>query len=80
MIRSTPATDTAFARYAEARRARVLRVARLSATNGTIFHMRWPLTIARDAVMRWGGPESHFHRLDWLYGYATDESAADTGN
>ncbi|GLQ57568.1 FAD-dependent oxidoreductase [Devosia nitrariae] len=70
---------TAFARYAQARQTRVLRVARLSQTNGTIFHMRWPLTIARDAVMRWGGPESHFHRLDWLYGYdATDDLAAGT--
>lgn len=71
----------AFARYAEVRQARVLRVARQSQANGTIFHMRWPLTIARDAVMRSGGPEGHFRRLDWLYGYdATDDSAAGTGD
>lgn len=59
----------AFARYASARQRRVARVARLSASNGRIFHMRWPLSVARDTVMRMQGPRAHLDRLDWIYGY-----------
>lgn len=59
----------AFARYAKARQARVERVADLSASNGRIFHMKWPLSAARDAVMRAQGPRGHLGRLGWIYSH-----------
>lgn len=61
--------EAAFARYAAVRQSRVNRVAKLSASNGRIFHMRWPLSLARDTVMRLQGPRAHLDRLGWIYGY-----------
>lgn len=61
--------EAAFARYAAVRQKRVSRVARLSASNGRIFHMRWPLSLARDTVMRLQGPRAHLDRLGWIYGH-----------
>ncbi|KQT44918.1 hypothetical protein ASG47_15970 [Devosia sp. Leaf420] len=61
--------ETAFARYATARQARVERVAKLSASNGRIFHMKWPMSAARDAVMRAQGPRGHLNRLGWIYSH-----------
>jgi salicylate hydroxylase len=59
----------AFARYASARQSRVGRVAKLSASNGRIFHLRWPFSVARDMVMQLQGPRAHLDRLGWIYGY-----------
>lgn len=59
----------AFARYASVRQHRVARVANLSASNGRIFHMKWPLSVARDTVMRLQGPRAHLDRLGWIYGF-----------
>lgn len=61
--------EAAFTRYAAVRQKRVSRVARLSASNGRIFHMRWPLSLARDTVMRLQGPRAHLDRLGWIYGH-----------
>ena len=61
--------EAAFARFSQIRQERVRRVARLSASNGRIFHLRWPLSIARDAVMQLQGPRAHLKRLDWIYGH-----------
>lgn len=61
--------EAAFARYAAIRQERVGRVARLSASNGRIFHMGWPLSVARNTVMRLQGPRAHLKRLGWIYGY-----------
>lgn len=66
LIASDRAED-AFARFSALRRARVERVAAVSARNARIFHMRWPLSMARDLVMRLEGPRGHFRRLGWLY-------------
>lgn len=60
--------ETAFEKYEYARRRRVRRVARTSAANGRIFHMPWPLSIARDAVIALEGNRGHLRRLAWLYG------------
>jgi salicylate hydroxylase len=61
--------EAAFARYAAIRQPRVRRVAQLSASNGRIFHMRWPFSVARDTVMRLQGPRAHLKRLGWIYGH-----------
>jgi salicylate hydroxylase len=69
LLMTEPAADAAFRRYENLRRRRVERVVALSAANGRAFHMEWPFTAARDAVIRAQGPEGHLKRLDWLYGY-----------
>jgi salicylate hydroxylase len=69
LLMTEPRAESAFARYAAMRRKRVERVRRLSARNGMVFHMEWPFTWARDAVIALGGATGHLRRLAWLYGY-----------
>jgi salicylate hydroxylase len=61
--------ESAFTRFAAMRLPRVQRVQKLSVENGRAFHMDWPLSLARDVVIRTQGPTGHFRRLDWLYGF-----------
>ncbi len=61
--------DQALRRYAALRQPRVERVRKLSASNGFAFHLEWPFTLARNAVVKLQGPRGHLKRLDWLYGY-----------
>jgi len=37
--------------------------------NGFAYHLEWPFTLGRDAVIALQGPRGHLQRLDWLYGY-----------
>jgi len=60
--------EQAFAAYEAARRPRIARVRALSARNGRVFHLPWPLTIGRNMVVAGEAPEAHLERLDWLYG------------
>ncbi|WP_297110165.1 FAD-dependent monooxygenase [uncultured Devosia sp.] len=69
LLAGTETAETAMSRYAELRKPRIRRVAALSAENGRIFHMAWPLSMARDAVMRLQGPRAHLRRLDWVYAH-----------
>jgi salicylate hydroxylase len=69
LLMTEPDAASAFARYAAMRRPRVERVRRLSKSNGFAFHLEWPLTLARDAVIAMQGPRGHLRRLAWLYGY-----------
>lgn len=68
--------EVALARYAAIRQPRVAKVAALSASNGRIFHMSWPLSVARDTVMRVQGPRAHLDRLGWIYGHDVGERTA----
>jgi salicylate hydroxylase len=61
--------EAALEKYERGRRRRVERVARTSATNGRIFHMPWPLSIARNTVIGLQGKRAHLRRLTWLYGH-----------
>jgi salicylate hydroxylase len=67
LLMTEPTAEAAFRRYEAMRRTRVARVARLSASNAAIFHMNWPLSAARDLVMRLQGRTGHLKRLDWIY-------------
>ena len=78
LLVNTPRAEDALARYQQARQSRVTRVASTSATNGTIFHLPWPLTLARDLAITAQGGEGHMRRLDWLYGYAAHAQLAQT--
>jgi salicylate hydroxylase len=69
LLMTEPNADSAFSRFAAMRHARIERVQKLSAANGRAFHMRWPMTLARDFVIRTQGAQGHFRRLDWLYGF-----------
>jgi salicylate hydroxylase len=61
--------ESALRRYAALRQPRVERVRKLSTSNGFAFHLEWPFTMARNAVVKLQGPRGHLRRLDWLYGY-----------
>lgn len=63
---------TALARYAQERAARVARVQATSRANARTYHMRWPLRIGRDLVMRRLGPDGMRRRFDWLYDWRDD--------
>ncbi len=61
--------QSAFQAYASHRQNRVRRVAKISARNGRVFHLRWPLDQGRNAVVRRQGPLAHLKRLAWIYSY-----------
>ncbi len=61
--------ETALRRYQAIRQPRVQQVQKLSQSNGTAFHLEWPFSLARDAVVKAQGPLGHLKRLAWLYGY-----------
>jgi salicylate hydroxylase len=69
LLMTEPVAETAFERYVKLRRQRVERVRRISKSNALAFHMEWPFTLGRDAVIFAQGRHGHFKRLDWLYGY-----------
>lgn len=69
LLVETDGAGEAFARYAGMRQERTRRVAALSARNGRIFHLPWPLSQARDAVIAAQGPRAHLRRLGWIYDY-----------
>ena len=69
LLMTEPDAESAFRRYEAMRRPRVDRVRKISDFNGFAYHMEWPFTLGRNAVLRLQGPLGHFNRLDWLYGY-----------
>lgn len=58
----------AFAAYEAARRPKAGRAQRESRRQGGIYHLRAPLALGRDTVMRALGPGRMLARYDWLYG------------
>lgn len=62
-------TAAAAAAYAEARRARIRRVAAQTERQGAIYHLAPPLSLARDAVMRRLGPGAILAQVGWIYGF-----------
>jgi salicylate hydroxylase len=69
LLMTEPNGESAFERYAAIRRPRIERVRKLSARNGFAFHLEWPFTWGRDAVIALQGSTGHLKRLGWLYGY-----------
>ena len=69
LLVGTESAETAFSQYASLRQPRTERVAALSAQNGRIFHLPWPMSMARNLVMQMQGPRAHLRRLDWVYDY-----------
>ncbi|MCB9994102.1 MAG: FAD-dependent monooxygenase [Hyphomicrobiaceae bacterium] len=69
LLMSKPTALEALTEYAALRRPRVRKVQQISAWNGEIYHMSWPLTMGRDLVVWFQGPKAHLKRLAWIYGY-----------
>ena len=69
LLIAAPSAEAAFAQYEKIRRRRVARVARISAANGAIFHLPWPLSMARNTAIALQGSRGHLRRLAWLYGH-----------
>ncbi|MBF0680217.1 MAG: FAD-dependent monooxygenase [Devosia sp.] len=61
--------EAALARFASLRQPRVAKISALSASNGRIFHMPWPLSLGRNMIMRLQGRRAHLRRLGWIYGH-----------
>ena len=57
----------AFTQYEAQRSARTARVVRTAKRNGQIFHLGWPWSVARDAVLALKGTQTV--GLPWLYGF-----------
>lgn len=69
LLVTEPDATAAFAHFAALRKKRVAKVAALSRRNGFAFHLEWPFTIGRDAIVTMQGPLAQLERLNWLYNY-----------
>lgn len=69
LLVSEEQAETALEKYQQVRQKRVTRVAKTSASNGRIFHMRWPFSVARNLGIRLQGSRGHLRRLNWLYSH-----------
>lgn len=69
LLMTEPDAESALRRYQSIRQPRVERVRKTSDSNGFAFHLEWPFTVARNAVVKLQGPRGHLDRLAWLYGY-----------
>lgn len=57
------------AEYERLRKPRTTRLVETAATHGRIYHLRPPLSYARDMTMRMIGGERLVRRMDWIYGW-----------
>jgi len=57
----------AFRRYETSRRPRATRVERLSRRFGRLYHLRGPLRLVRNLILKRRDPEAALRRFDWLY-------------
>src|SRR4051812_20106459 len=61
------AIAAALERYAAARRSRLARVQRHARQAGQIYHLRGPMALARDLVIRASSSQRLLSRQDWIY-------------
>jgi len=69
LLMTEPEAASAFRRFEAMRRPRLEQVRKISDFNGFAYHMEWPFTIGRDAVLLAQGARGHLKRLAWLYGF-----------
>lgn len=65
----------ALAAYQRQRQPRAAHVQEAASTNATIYHMSWPASLARDAVLKASSPERLLKRMDWIYGWRDSSTA-----
>ncbi|NRG18109.1 FAD-dependent monooxygenase [Rhizobiales bacterium] len=61
-----------FSEYEEARRERVDKVMRTASDNDRIYHLGYPASLARDAVLGRITVEKMLSRYDWLFGWKAE--------
>jgi salicylate hydroxylase len=59
----------ALLKFAHLRQKRAKKVAAAAHTNGRIYHLGWPLSLARDKVIKWLGAKGMERKYKWLYGW-----------
>lgn len=69
LLMTEPDAQSAFQRFEAMRRPRLDKVRKTTDFNGFAYHMEWPFTLGRDAVLMSQGARGHLTRLDWLYGF-----------
>jgi salicylate hydroxylase len=69
MVHSPADPAAAFLRYETRRRPRAARVQAAARQNGSLFHLSWPFSVARDFTMQ---RTNISDRYDWLYGWSID--------
>lgn len=69
LLITEPNPEQALARYASLRQGRDKKIARLSARNGRVFHMRRPFSMARNLVVSLMPQRRQLQRLAWIYDY-----------
>ena len=62
--------------YQKLRKKRVEKIVNISARNGSIYHMEWPFSLARDMVVAAQGPKGHLKRLAWIYNYNPNKAVS----
>jgi salicylate hydroxylase len=69
LTREGATLSAALAAFESGRRARVTRVQNEARANGRIYHLPWPLAVARDLAISRMSTERFAARYDWLYGW-----------
>jgi salicylate hydroxylase len=69
-LAATPADAVAAMRHYETvRRPRTMRVERAARRNDLLYHLPWPVSVARDLAMGQLGHERLLAQFDWIYGW-----------
>ncbi len=74
MIDKHGATPQALQAYESARRPRIEKMTKLVKKNDWVYHMGFPLRIARDLVMRSSTPSQLLDRLNWVYEWTPEDT------
>ncbi len=73
MIGKHGATPQALQAYEAARRPRIEKMSKLVKWNNRVYHMGFPLRIARDLMMRSNTPGQLLNRLNWIYEWTPED-------
>ncbi|KZL21259.1 3-hydroxybenzoate 6-hydroxylase 1 [Pseudovibrio axinellae] len=73
MVDKHGATPLALQSYEAARRPRIERMSRLVKQNDWVYHMGFPLCIARNIVMKSNTPSQLLDRLNWIYEWTPED-------
>ncbi|WP_057462535.1 FAD-dependent oxidoreductase [Pseudovibrio sp. POLY-S9] len=73
MVDKHGATPQALQAYETTRRPRIEKMSKLVKWNDWVYHMGFPLRIARDLVMRSNTPSQLLDRLNWIYEWSPED-------
>jgi salicylate hydroxylase len=59
----------ALLKFVALRQKRAKKVASAACNNGRIYHLGWPLSLARDKTIKFLGAKGMAHKYKWLYGW-----------